>query len=57
VREKPAAAFARAFYDQLLDGGTLAEAAREGRAAAKALGDGSWLAFVVYGEPSARLTQ
>jgi hypothetical protein len=54
VREKPAAAFARAFYDALLRDAPLAEAAREGRAAAKALGDGSWLAFVVYGEPTAR---
>jgi hypothetical protein len=54
VREKPAAAFARAFYDALLRDAPLSEAAREGRQAAKALGDGSWLAFVVYGEPAAR---
>ena len=54
VRDKPAAAFATAFYDALLDGKTLAEAASEARASAKALGDASWLAFKVYGHPRAR---
>jgi hypothetical protein len=54
VRDKPAAAFARAFYGTLLDGKTLAEAASAARASAKALGDASWLAFKVYGHPRAR---
>jgi CHAT domain/Ternary complex associated domain 7 len=56
VRDKPAAAFARAFYDALLDGKTLAEAASAARTSAKALGDASWLAFKVYGHPRARKT-
>jgi hypothetical protein len=53
VRDKPAAAFSTAFYNALLDGKTLAEAATDARAAAKQLGDASWLAFKVYGHPRA----
>jgi hypothetical protein len=56
VYEAPAVAFSRAFYDALLSHATLAEAAAAGRQAAKALGDGSWLAYVVYGYPMARVT-
>jgi hypothetical protein len=54
VRDKPAAAFSTAFYNALLDGKTLAEAASIARASAKKLGDASWLAFKVYGHPRAR---
>ncbi len=54
VRDKPAAVFSTAFYNALLDGETLAEAAGKARAAAKKLGDASWLAFKVYGHPRAR---
>ena len=54
VRDKPAAAFAAAFYETLLGGRTLAAAATVARAAAKQLGDASWLAFKVYGHPNAR---
>jgi hypothetical protein len=54
VRDKPAAAFSTAFYNALFDGQTLAEAASSARAAAKKLGDASWLAFKVYGHPRAR---
>jgi CHAT domain-containing protein len=54
VRDKPAATFAKAFYDALLAGETLASAASAARAAAKALGDASWLAFKVYGHPRAQ---
>jgi hypothetical protein len=54
VRDKPAAAFSTAFYNALLDGKTLAEAASAARASAKRLGDSSWLAFKVYGHPRAR---
>ena len=54
VRDKPAAVFSIAFYNALLDGKTLAEAAEAARAAAKKLGDASWLAFKVYGHPRAR---
>ena len=54
VREKPARIFAETFYDSLLAGKTLAEAAGAARAAAKALGDASWLAYKVYGHPNAQ---
>lgn len=54
VREVPAQKFSEAFYDSLLQGETIAEAASAGRAATKALGDGSWLAYKVYGHPLAR---
>ena len=56
VRDKPAAVFATSFYNSMLDGDTLTEAASKARAAAKALGDASWLAFKVYGHPRARST-
>ncbi|KVH72215.1 hypothetical protein WJ41_13870 [Burkholderia ubonensis] len=54
VREKPASAFALAFYDALLDGRLLHEAASAARVAAKAAGDASWLAFKIYGHPRAK---
>jgi CHAT domain-containing protein len=54
VRERPAIAFAQGFYESLLKGSTLAEASQHARTQAKAIGDASWLAFTVYGAPSAR---
>ena len=54
VRDKPAAIFSTSFYNAMLDGRTLAEAASAARAAAKEVGDASWLAFKVYGHPRAR---
>lgn len=54
VRDGPAAVFSTTFYAALLDGQTLAEAASAARAAAKAKGDASWLAFKVYGHPRAQ---
>lgn len=55
VYEKPAAVFASAFYDALLDGATLGAAAAKARSAAKQLGDASWLAYLVYGDPRATM--
>jgi hypothetical protein len=55
VREGPATDFSLAFYRALLDGATLLDAAGAGRAAAKARPDASWLAYVVYGHPTARV--
>ncbi len=54
VRDKPAAAFSTAFYNALLEGKTLSEAATFSRSEAKKLGDVSWLAYKVYGHPRAR---
>ncbi|MDM0022161.1 CHAT domain-containing protein [Variovorax saccharolyticus] len=53
VRDKPATVFARTFYEALLAGKRLHQAADDARAAARALGDSSWLAFKVYGHPFA----
>ena len=56
VDDVAAADFSRAFYGSLKSGATLAEAARAARAAIKAFGDQTWLAYTVYGEPTARLS-
>jgi CHAT domain len=55
VREESAVAFAEAFYGTLLEGSPLTEATTAGRSAAKAEGDASWLAYVVYGHREARI--
>jgi CHAT domain-containing protein len=55
VRESPAIEFAVGFYDALLSGKPLCAAANAGRSSAKAKPDASWLAFVVYGKPMARM--
>ena len=52
VGDKPARTFTEALYASLLSGRTLAEAACEGREAARA-GEATWLAYVVYGHPLA----
>jgi hypothetical protein len=56
VHEKPAARFAESFYEALLDGGTLADSAAKARAEAKKAKDATWLAFTVYGQPTARVS-
>lgn len=55
VRDMPARVFSKAFYSALLDGKTLSEAAGAARTSAKGLGDASWLAYKVYGRPTARI--
>jgi CHAT domain-containing protein len=56
VDQSAAAAFTEGFYDALLQGQTLANASVTAREEArKAKGDSSWLAYVVYGNPVARL--
>jgi len=57
VYDKPAYNFARAFYDGLLQGRPIGEAAREARSAIKAIGDPTWLAYTVFADPLARLTE
>ena len=56
VDDVAAADFSRAFYESLKSGNSLAEAARKARVAIRESGDQTWLAYVVYGEPTARLT-
>ncbi len=55
VGDNPARTFTEEFYRRLKKGSTVAEAAIAGREAAKAAGDATWLAYVVYGHPHARL--
>lgn len=53
VRDVASSKFATAFYDALLAGKTLSLAASEARGAAAAIGDATWLAFKVFGDPHA----
>lgn len=55
VTDAPAKDFALALYDALAAGEPLAQATITARAAARQLGDASWLAYVVYGHPQARV--
>ncbi|MCB9137699.1 MAG: CHAT domain-containing protein [Caldilineaceae bacterium] len=55
VADDAAYRFAQAFYSALLDGKTVAEAARSSRGALYAPGDSTWLAYTVYAYPHARL--
>ena len=53
VGDDTALTFATSFYEALLGGKTLVEATRTARGAAKSAGELSWLAYAVYGEPTA----
>jgi hypothetical protein len=55
VGDQPAFVFGRAFYDRLLQGDTVSEATIAAREAARQ-DDATWLAYVVYAHPHARLT-
>ena len=54
VRDVASNAFATAFYESLLDGKSLSEAASGARTAAAVIGDATWLSFKVFGDPHAR---
>jgi CHAT domain-containing protein len=56
VGDIPARAFTEAFYDALQEGKSIAEATTAARAKARADGDATWLAYVVYAHPEAKLT-
>lgn len=53
VGDEAAYDFATSFYNGLLGGSTLAEAVNVAREAARAIGDATWLAYTVYGDPLA----
>lgn len=58
VGDEPALAFIEAFYDHFCNPdkpATLAEAAAAARQKAREAGDATWLAYVVYGHPRAKL--
>lgn len=53
VGDQPASTFTQAFYRQLRDGATLAQATTAARETARQAGDATWLAYAVYGHPYA----
>jgi hypothetical protein len=53
VRDTSALKFSEAFYGALIRGASMAAAATAARAAARASGDPSWLAYAVYADPTA----
>ena len=55
VDDIAAADFAKAFYVAMRAGNTLADAARAARTAIRNAGDQTWLAYTIYGEPTAKL--
>ncbi len=55
VDDVAAAEFSASFYSALKAGETLASAARTARAKIRDSGDQTWLAYTIYGEPSATL--
>jgi CHAT domain-containing protein len=56
VGDQPARTFTESFYTALVTNGrSLAEAALAGREAARKAQDATWLAYVVYGDPDARV--
>jgi CHAT domain-containing protein len=56
VGDQPAATFGMTFYARLKAGDTVAVASVAVREAAREARDASWLAYVVYAHPDARLT-
>ncbi len=56
VYDKPAYDFAQAFYNRLLQGTPIGEAARQARLATRPEGDPTWLAYTVFADPLATLS-
>ncbi|MDN5795093.1 MAG: CHAT domain-containing protein [Intrasporangium sp.] len=55
VGDEPARTFVETFYDELLSGTPVALATSRAREQARASGDATWLAYVVYARPDATL--
>jgi hypothetical protein len=55
VGDQPAREFTETFYDTLRTGEPVSQAVIAARHAARAAGDATWLAYVVYANPAARL--
>jgi hypothetical protein len=57
VHDLPARTFVEALYDELLAGQTVASATKAARERARDDGDATWLAYVVYADPGAKLVR
>jgi hypothetical protein len=57
IGDQPAFSFVKAFYEALHAGKNVSDAANAGREKALLDGDATYLAYVVYGDPFARLVQ
>jgi len=55
VGDDPASTFAQELYASLGAGADLSEAASAARAASRTADDATWLAYVVYGDPCAKV--
>lgn len=53
IFDQPALEFARNFYDRLLSGDPISQAAKTAREMIRPLGDPTWLAYTVYADPTA----
>jgi hypothetical protein len=56
VEDSAGLQFAETFYGQLLNGNTVSEAMNAARTDARKYNDASWLAYVAYADPYAKLT-
>jgi len=57
IGDQPALSFVEAFYQALREGKNVSEAVNTGREKARLDGDATYLAYVVYADPFARLVQ
>ncbi|MEX0749208.1 MAG: CHAT domain-containing protein [Dehalococcoidia bacterium] len=57
VEDQPARTFTETLYRELLKRRTLSQAAKTARQKARTAGDATWLAYVVYGHPQAKLVR
>jgi CHAT domain-containing protein len=57
AQDESAYHFAEMFYQQLLEGKTVANATRIARRAIRKAGDPTWLSYTVYANPLARIEQ
>ncbi len=55
IGDNPARVFIETLYTQLLRGSNLAQASVKAREKARAAGDATWLAYVVYGHPHMKI--